>query len=84
MNPGKPKEVMFASCQRLLSFPRHTSIDLLGTSVTLSNTVKTLWLILYNNLTFLSHIIKLQILFLSYQINTSKGPVLTIDLSHTT
>ena len=50
---------MFGSRQRLRSFPSHSSVDLAGTVVPLSKTVKTLGVTLDSNLTFQSHITNL-------------------------
>ena len=42
INPNKSEAILFGSCQRLRSFPSLSSVDLAGTAVPLSDTVKTL------------------------------------------
>src|SRR5688572_33131752 len=59
INPNKSEAILFGSCQRLRSFPPLSSVDLAGTAVPLSDTVKTLGVTLDSKLTFPPHITSL-------------------------
>src|SRR6218665_3496433 len=59
INPDKSEAILFGSWQRLRAFPLLSSIDLAGTAVPLSDTVKTLGVTLDSKLTFRSHITNL-------------------------
>ena len=59
INPDKSEAILSGSCQRLRSFPSLSSVDLAGTSVPLSDTVKTLGVTLDRKLTFRPHITSL-------------------------
>src|SRR6218665_967179 len=52
----KSESILFDSCQHLCSFPLLSSIDLAGTAVPLSDTVKTLGVTLDSKLPFGKHI----------------------------
>ena len=59
INPDKSEAILFGSRQRLRSFPSLSSIDLAGSAVPLSASVKTLGVTLDSKLTFRPHITNL-------------------------
>src|SRR6218665_2010713 len=59
INPDKSEAIFFGSWQRLRAFPLLSSIDLAGTAVPLSDTVKTLGVNLNSKLAFRPHITNL-------------------------
>lgn len=59
INPNKSEAILFGSRQRLRSFPSLSSIDLAGSAVPLSDSVKTLGVTLDSMLTFRMHVTNL-------------------------
>jgi len=75
---------MFGSHQRMRSFPCHSSVDLAGTVVPLSHTVKTLGVTLDSHLTFQSHITNVcKSCFYHIRAIRHIRSALTIDMSQT-